>query len=269
MTPGQLVKAMAVALNVPEETVVQHDRNLVVAGLRTKGGRGPSAPEVTLLDAARLLVATLASKRNKDSVATVRAFEHAVSLPKLFSKSFRAGGAPSELDQYLVKLEKLYADLSLSHLREDHSFMEAVVSLIAEAIELLKASKLDELKERFAWLNLECQYPETVASIGGRDPHIRGRYIGIGHNKYSKDISIETINRFRDQIATDDMMLRVGAVVGIAVKWTIMGSAIVLVARAFYENGLPFKTAPEAVQDLLKSPGDESKKQRRKKRSPT
>ena len=37
MTPGQLVKAVALALDVPEETVTQHGpENLVVTGLRTR-----------------------------------------------------------------------------------------------------------------------------------------------------------------------------------------------------------------------------------------
>jgi hypothetical protein len=81
MTPGQLVHAVSIALDIPEETVVQHDRNLVVAGLRTKGGRGRSAPDVTPLDAARLLIAALASIRIKDSVEAVLAFERAIFEP--------------------------------------------------------------------------------------------------------------------------------------------------------------------------------------------
>lgn len=52
-----------------------HDRNLAVAGLRTKGGRGTSAAKVTPLDAARLFVALLASMKVKDSVEKVQAFE--------------------------------------------------------------------------------------------------------------------------------------------------------------------------------------------------
>ena len=67
MTPGQLVKAVAIALDIPEETVTQHDRNLVVAGLRTTGARGRNAPDVTSLDAARLMVASLAAIRVEDS----------------------------------------------------------------------------------------------------------------------------------------------------------------------------------------------------------
>jgi hypothetical protein len=39
-TPGKLVRAVADMLGAPEATVIQHDRNLVAAGLRSKGGRG-------------------------------------------------------------------------------------------------------------------------------------------------------------------------------------------------------------------------------------
>jgi hypothetical protein len=88
MTPGQLVKAVAIALDVPEETVTQHDRNLVVAGLRTKGGRGRSAPAVTPMDAARLFVATLASIRIRDSAEVVRSFENTEFSPPMSDADF-------------------------------------------------------------------------------------------------------------------------------------------------------------------------------------
>ena len=78
MTPGQLVKAMSIALNTPLETVTQHDRNLAIAGLRTTGARGRNAPHVTTLDAARLLAAILGSIRTMDSVVTVEGLESAV-----------------------------------------------------------------------------------------------------------------------------------------------------------------------------------------------
>jgi hypothetical protein len=56
-TPGELVHVVAKALGIPEATVVQYDRNLVAAGLRTKGGRGRSAAQVTSSDAANLFLA--------------------------------------------------------------------------------------------------------------------------------------------------------------------------------------------------------------------
>lgn len=58
-TPGELVKVIAEVLGVPEPTVVVHDRNLVIAGLRTKGGRGRSAASVTTADGTNVLFATL------------------------------------------------------------------------------------------------------------------------------------------------------------------------------------------------------------------
>lgn len=80
-SPGEIVQALAVATGIPEPTVAQHDRNLVLAALRTKGGRGRSAAKVTVQDAANLLVALLGSPLVKSSAATVRRYMHAVSMP--------------------------------------------------------------------------------------------------------------------------------------------------------------------------------------------
>jgi hypothetical protein len=54
-----------------------HDRNLVVAGLRSRSGRGDSAARMTARDAAHLLVAVLASSQLQDSVETVRQYSEA------------------------------------------------------------------------------------------------------------------------------------------------------------------------------------------------
>src|SRR4051812_9790994 len=60
-TPGQLVKCIAEALGIPAPTVVQYDRLLAENGLRSKGGRGNSAANVTPIDAANLLIAIMGS----------------------------------------------------------------------------------------------------------------------------------------------------------------------------------------------------------------
>jgi hypothetical protein len=70
-SPGELVRTIAEVLGVPEATVTVLDRNLVVAGLRTKRGRGPSAAEVTTLDGARLLIAGILSPAPVTSTAEV------------------------------------------------------------------------------------------------------------------------------------------------------------------------------------------------------
>ncbi|MBI1620796.1 hypothetical protein [Aquamicrobium zhengzhouense] len=73
-TPKELVAKVAELTGVPEGTVVQHDRNLSVAGLRTVGGRGRAAAQVTYQDAANLLIAVAGSRNVKDSVKTVQEY---------------------------------------------------------------------------------------------------------------------------------------------------------------------------------------------------
>lgn len=73
-TPKELVAKVAELTGVPEGTVVQHDRNLSVAGLRTMGGRGRAAAQVTYQDAANLLIAVAGSRNVKDSVKTVQEY---------------------------------------------------------------------------------------------------------------------------------------------------------------------------------------------------
>lgn len=57
MTPSTLVKVVAKTIDVPEPVMIQHDRRIAEAGFRTMGGRGASAPDMTLADAAKLIIA--------------------------------------------------------------------------------------------------------------------------------------------------------------------------------------------------------------------
>jgi hypothetical protein len=146
MTPGQLVKAVAMSLEVPEETIVVHDRNLVVAGLRTKSGRGLSAAKVTPLDAARLLVATLGSARTKHSVQTVREFESAV---------FR----PMKIADNRIKRPPL------AGLPDRHNFIDALVSLIKAASAAPSAGDADQLLKLMVDLAINCSTPNVRGTI--------------------------------------------------------------------------------------------------------
>ena len=74
-SPGELVRKFSELLGIAERTIVLHDRNLVVAGLRSKSGRGNSAARMTARDAAHLLVAVLGSSHVKDSAETVRRYK--------------------------------------------------------------------------------------------------------------------------------------------------------------------------------------------------
>lgn len=76
----QLIEAVADALGVDVATVVTHDRNLVAAGMRSKGGRGKSAAKMTATDAANLLIAVVGSEQVRGSVETVQRFGSLVAV---------------------------------------------------------------------------------------------------------------------------------------------------------------------------------------------
>lgn len=116
-TPGELVEVMAKALGVPAPTVVVHDRNLVMAGLRSKGGRGRSAVHVTERDAAHLLTALLGSSQVRDSVHTVKRY----AKTRCVKESSGADG----FKRCGIKV--------LTELGDDHSFLDALEALIIAA----------------------------------------------------------------------------------------------------------------------------------------
>ena len=239
MTPGQLVKAVSLALDVPEETVVQHDRNLVVAGLRTKGGRGRSAPEVTSLDAARLITACLASVRTKDSVLTVRAFEQAQRRPKFVSRSARDGGRLTKREEDQIATEKELFDLPFMKLPVNHSFVEALASLITEATELFDAGKLEQLKQRFALLSFVC-FPGGVATI-------TRKLASIQYENPARNEHLVPDGRPEPKTLADAML----HATGMSQTTTIRGVVIVLLGRAFRESGLNFRNAKAAIADIV------------------
>ncbi len=113
-TPGQLVGVLADVTEIPAQTVVVHDRNLVVAGLRSKKSRGRGAASVTALDAARLLTAVLASAQVKDSVPTVERYAATRAM-------LTVGGMKPFAGAGIKELEKL---------PPGHSFIDALAALI-------------------------------------------------------------------------------------------------------------------------------------------
>lgn len=148
-SPGELVKAIALATGTPEHTVTTHDRNLVSAGLRTKGGRGTSAAKVTARDAAHILVALLGSEKVQDSVETVLRYsdtvEHHTWNSKRFPKDYKPLDGP------------IFGDLP-----ENHCFLDALEKLIGMAM----SDSFDEVIGREP---LNCQivvtWPHTHARI--------------------------------------------------------------------------------------------------------
>jgi hypothetical protein len=102
---------------VPLPTLVDIDRKLVKANLRTKHGRGRNAAQMTGLDAARLLTALLASAQATASVEAVERYAQT-----------RVDRARSSETLYeTAQLEEL------TTLPARHSFVDALAALIGSA----------------------------------------------------------------------------------------------------------------------------------------
>lgn len=116
-SPTQLIQAVSSATGVPLATVVDIDRKLAIAGLRSKHGRGLNAARMTSLDAARLLVALVASSQANLSVEAVKRY------------------ADTEPDRTRSS-DGLFAAANLDDLRSltsRHSFVDGLAALIASA----------------------------------------------------------------------------------------------------------------------------------------
>jgi len=232
MTPGQLVKAVSIALDVPEETVVQHDRNLVVAGLRTTGARGRNAPSVTHHDAARLVGAILGSVRVKDSVSVVERLE------KTKFRAILGIGAWDEKLQTMSKTEE-FSDQAITTLPPNHNFVDAIASLIGDASG--PVASLDGCLRRFAPLMISCQSPWGNASIG----HMEMR----GHASYQEDrekrIYAPLQKEGREKRPLHE---RYAKIYGITQRRDAQGTAIILLGHAFREDGLDFTSTKAALE---------------------
>jgi hypothetical protein len=167
-SPGELVRKLSELLGIAERTIVLHDRNLVVAGLRSKGGRGNSAARMAARDAAHLLVAVLGSSHVKDSAETVRRYKET-----RFLKSASGGYDANTI-------------AALRNLPPDHSFVDAVETLIAAAADgsletamEVYASEIEGEKIGYeAIIEITVQTPWQLGDIsirgGGASGH--GRY---------------------------------------------------------------------------------------------
>lgn len=116
-TPPELMQAVSEATGVALGTIVDLDRWLVKAKLRTKGGRGLNAARMNALDAARLLTAVLASPQSNRAAESVQ--RYGKTKPDKMRSS-----------------EKLFAATGLEHLAilsANHSFIEALAAIIASA----------------------------------------------------------------------------------------------------------------------------------------
>ena len=113
--PAELVEGLSKVTGLPLPTVVDIDRRLVKAGLRTKGGRGLSAARMTALDAARLLTAIIGCPQANASAEAVHRYAE-THVDRRRSSEELFGGI--EVDD-------------LASLPARHSFVDGLSALIA------------------------------------------------------------------------------------------------------------------------------------------
>jgi len=154
-TPGELVKVVAAATGTDLATVTHHDRNLVTAGLRTKGGRGTSAAKVTPRDGAHLLTAVLGSEHIKDSAETVLRYADTleyVDYLLLHSPQYKREHRAFEV----TKVPALEA------LPPGHSFIDTLTTLI----EMVTDDRYPlEIGTEPLTCTIEVGYPQTEARL--------------------------------------------------------------------------------------------------------
>lgn len=160
VSPGGLVEIIAALLGIEPRTVAQFDRQLAENGLRTSGGRGRSAAQVTSVDAANLLIAILgappAAPAIKQAVETWKTY---AELPALNSR-----GHPRTFPA-----ESLFLS-SMAELPPGHSFRDGLAALI-DSIRFGEYRSLCEIGKKQAFLDVTIAWryrrPTAGISVNG------------------------------------------------------------------------------------------------------
>lgn len=156
-SPGELVEEAARVLGIPAATIVVHDRNLVIAGARSKGGRGPSAAKVTARDAAHLLVAVMASAQVKESVQSLTRYRKTRPMVSTSSPALFDGLGLAEL----------------SALPAGHSFVDALEALLhsgasgalAKLLGPVNANRKERAEAIVPTIEISVLTPDTLGDI--------------------------------------------------------------------------------------------------------
>jgi hypothetical protein len=116
-SPAELMQTVSTATGVPLTTIVDLDRRLVKAELRTKGGRGFNAACMTPLDAARLLAAVLVSPQANEAAEAVERYINTRADKQRSSEKLFAAAEIGELTALPAR----------------HGFVDGLAALIASA----------------------------------------------------------------------------------------------------------------------------------------
>ena len=140
-TPGELIKAVADVLHVPEVTISSYYRSLREAGFVTKGGRGRSAAQMTAADAAHLLMAVGGNRFEKESAAKIAEDYRRIRASHTVRRmALPTGERPGWLEGDWIENDAgtwLFEGFSIPHLQalpEQHQFIDALTAVIEAAM---------------------------------------------------------------------------------------------------------------------------------------
>lgn len=169
-TPGELIKAVSAVLGIPEATATTYYRSLREAGLVTRGGRGPSAPNMTPRDAAQLLIAAGGSRAEKETAEKiVRDFDRVQSFDSARRMAQPVpGGKPGWLDGDWIEGKGTwvldgFSIPQLQALPARHTPADALTALIEAAMADAIVSSHSGLKAH--GINVNLYGPEPHAGI--------------------------------------------------------------------------------------------------------
>jgi hypothetical protein len=213
-TPAQLVNAVSKATGVPLPTIVDIDRKLVTANLRTKGGRGLSVARMTPLDAARLLTAVLASPQANASAEAVERYaqtrvDRAQSSDKLFGATKLADlAARPARDSFVDALAALIASASTGALAK--LLYDASIRLVP-SIEVFAFTRATKGRIRIAGLPdrdaVRVEYilatPDEIPGRGRKARRSRSADESAGDLEQSRRVTEQTILMIAEVLAEE------------------------------------------------------------------
>jgi hypothetical protein len=190
----QLAEAVSAVTGMALPTIVDIDRKLASAGLRTLGGRGLNAARMTALDAARLIVALLGSSQARAAGDTVN--RYALAYPdETRSTKGRFSATPIQ---------------ALAALPVRHSFVEALAALLNSAATESRSRTTAQAGSSWATIEISASNrairgsikmggtpgtaPVTIEYVGS-EAHKKVGARGSGHN----DGDLEQLRRITDR----------------------------------------------------------------------
>jgi hypothetical protein len=137
-------------------------------------------------------------------------------------------------EKKIARNGKTFPDEAITALPPDHNFVQALQSLITSAS--APFNNLDAYLRRFALVTIECGVPIIQGRIGRVGNRCESLYaIPKPKKRYTGSPAIWKIFANR---------------VGVAQRRSATGTAIMLLGKAFRDNGLPFEKTREALAAL-------------------